>query len=64
MDLSQHPANSVSALGETASEVSGAVGPVKMAEVSFVDFNVDALHAACSLSNIDLIVILGIGDGG
>lgn len=64
MDLSQHPAKSVSDFGAMASEVSGAVGPVNVAKVLFVDFNVDALHAACSLSNIDLIVILGIGDGG
>lgn len=34
IDLSQHPANIVSDFAETASEVRGAVGPEKVADIS------------------------------
>lgn len=36
IDLSQQPANIVSDLGEMATEVSGAVGPEKVADTLFV----------------------------
>jgi len=63
IDLSQHPANNVSDLGETATDVRGAVGPENVAATLLVDFNVDTLHVACCFSNVDAVVILRVGDG-
>jgi len=64
IDLSQHPANNVSDLGEMATEVRGAVGPEKVAATLLVDFNVDAFHVACCFGNVDVVLILRVGDDG
>jgi len=60
IDLSQHPANSVSDFGETATDVRGATGPVKVAATLLVDFNVDALHVAGCFGNVDVILIVRV----
>jgi len=64
IDLSQQPANSVPDFGDTAMEVRGAVGPEKVATTLLVDFNIDMLHAACSFSYVDMVLILRIRDDG
>lgn len=62
IDLSQHAANSVSDLGRTATDVSGAVGPEKVATTLLVDFNVNSLYVACCFGYIDVILIVRVGD--
>lgn len=61
-DLSQHPAYTVSDLGEIARDVRGATGPENVADTFLVDFKVDSLHVARGLGNIYLVVILRVGD--
>jgi hypothetical protein len=51
-------------LGETVTDVRGATGPEKVAATLFVDFNVDTLHVACCFGNVDVMVILRVGDDG
>jgi len=61
IDLSQHAANSVSDLGRTATDVSGAVGPENVAVTLLVDFNIDALYVACCLGHVDMVPVVRVG---
>lgn len=62
IDLSQQPANTVSDLGEMATEVKGAFGPEKVADTSAANFNIYLLDIACGFSHVDMVIILWIRD--